>query len=188
KDKDAPAHFELYKWAKTQRLYDYADQELSATLRADPNHSEARKIAFAPSKLSKPAPEAAPVKEVADASPVIAVRQMTAVQREANAYDEKIIGYCRALMATFTSDENSRKAALDALNKERLKAGAVMLAYADAGKGGDEETRLASLAGIEATKPGGTEVSNRLVKTALTDPSQAVRKQTAKVIKTLNDE
>src|ERR1043165_422708 len=186
KDKSAAPPFELYQWAKTQRLYDYADQELSATLKADPNHAEARKVLAAAAKPSKAAPDAA-VAAIAEA-PVIGPRPMTPAQRTSSDFDERVISYCKALMPTFTSDESSRKAALAALEKERSKAGDVMLAYLDIGKGGAEDTRLAALAGIEALKPVSTEASNRLAMTAMNDPSKAVRKQTAALIKSRNDE
>ncbi|HLX62471.1 MAG TPA: hypothetical protein VKX17_14430 [Planctomycetota bacterium] len=188
KDNNAAGHFELYKWAKAQRLYDYADQELSATLKADPRHAEARKIVFAPQTLSRPSAAVAVAAPIDD-TPVIGLRAETPTQHAMSEYDEKVMNWCTALLPTFASDESARKAAQAGLTKEGPKAAEVALRYVDAFKSGaDEETRLAALAGIEFLKPFNMDVSRRLALTALYDPSAAVRKQDIALIKARDDE
>ncbi len=186
----APAHFELYKWAKTQRLYDYADRELSATLRADPSHAEARKIAFAPAKLSKPTPNPIGVnaQAVVDDGPVIGLRPVPHAQRLSSEYDEKVFAYCKALRSISAADEKERKAALAALSADRNKATEAVVSYLDPSRDIDEQTRLAALAGIEVLKPASAEISKRLAQIAIADPYIPVRKEAVALIKSRNDE
>lgn len=187
----APAHFELYNWAKTQRLYDYADRELSATLRADPSHAEARKIAFAPAKLSKPSPNpvaAANAQAVVDDGPVIGMRPVPHAQRLRSEYDERIFAYCKVLRTVSAADENERKAALAALAADRTKATEAVVSYLDPARDYDEQTRLSALAGIEVLKPASAEISKRLAQIAIADPYIPVRKEAVALIKSRNDE
>ncbi len=147
KDKDSAGHFELYKWAKAQRLYDYADQELSATLRAEPGHAEARKIVYDARTLSKRAAAAAePASAAADDSPVIGLRPTAPTQHLRTAFDEKIIAACKVLVPNAITDDPTRKAALAELAKSPLNATDTVLTYLDPEVAADEPVRLAALA------------------------------------------
>ncbi len=188
KGKNAQAHFELYQWSRSKHFFDYANQELSLTLKCDPNHAQARQIAFAPAKLSKPSA----AKDAANGAPpaendtlVIGLRPTVRLQ---TAYEEKIIAYCTTLLQAATNDDTVRKNALAALTNDRVKASETLVALIDPARDTDEQTRLAVLAGIDALKPNGIEVSMRLAQAAIADRYAPVRTQTQKLIKSRNDE
>ncbi len=191
KDTNAAGHFELYKWAKSQRLFDYADQQLSATLKADPTHADARKVVYAAATLSK---QVAAAEKAALAAPAVAIDEPTIRVRAGHPaasrppYDEKILMLCKALMPTVATDDPARTNALKALNADRIKASDVVVNYLDPAKTSDEQIRLAALAGIDALKPVSPDVSKRLAQSAIFDPSQPVRKHTIALIKSRNDE
>ena len=171
KENQAPGHFELYKWAVSRHLYDYADRELSATLKADSSHAEARKIAFDAATLSNPAPaQKTQARAFVDDAPVIGLRPVSRVARMQNDYDEKIFAYCKTLLATSTADDSARKAATRALVNERTKATEALFGYLDPAREVDEQTRLTALVGLDILKPSGVEVSKRLAQSALPIP------------------
>jgi hypothetical protein len=187
KGKNAAAHFELYTWAKSQHFFDYANQELSLTLQCDPSHAEARKIVYAPTKLSKPSANAEAIAQTpaADESMVIGVRPGV---RQRSAIDERLVGYCKILMEASPADEVARKNALAVLTIDRAKNTDALVALLDPARDTDEQTRLAALAGIDALKSTGASVSNRLAQTAISDRFLPVRSRSVALIKSRNDE
>ena len=187
KGKNAAAHFDLYTWAKTQHFFDYANQELSLTLQCDPSHAEARKIVYAPAKMSKPAAtvDMAAQAPAVEASFVIGLRPAARQRTEA---DERLVAACKALMDASPADDSARKNALNILTSDRAKNTEALVALLDPARDTDEQTRLAALQGIDALKAAGAPVSNRLAQAAIADRYIPVRTRSVALIKSRNDE
>jgi hypothetical protein len=118
----------------------------------------------------------------------IGTRPQPVAHSPRSAEDEKILENCKVLLFDMTAGDSERKGALAALQKDRAKSSAVVLGSLDPSSAPDADVRLAALAGIEALQPTGPEVSKRLAQSAMVDPEENVRKKTAALIKSRNDE
>lgn len=190
----AVTHFELYKWAKARRLYDCADQELSATIKADPTHEGARKViaelnaAAQANRPTLPVSGSGPVETVVDGQLVIGPRAVPKPVRERKAQEAKVLELCQKIYASASPEDDNRKAATAELSRDVGSSGRIMTALLDPQLVPQEEERSAVLSGIEAVKPSGPDLSKRLAYTAMIDPAETVRQKTVSLIKARNDE
>lgn len=190
----AMTHFELYKWAKSRRLYDCADQELSATIKADPTHEGARKViaelnaAAQAGRVPKPAAGWGPVETVVDGQLTIGPRAAPKASRDRNQQEAKVLELCQKIHLSASPEEESRRAATAELSRDVNKSGQIMTTLLDPQIVPQEDDRSAVLSGIDAVKPSGPDLSRRLACAAMGDPSEGVRSKTIKLIKSRNDE
>jgi hypothetical protein len=192
----AAAHFELYTWAKAQHLYDYADQELMATLAVDPAHAAARQAlaatkaqpAAAKPALSATAPVSAGATDDELGFAIIAPRyEIVGKPGGKPSSSSDLLAKAKILMSGERAGDEQRKAALQALSAEAIRAREVFLSSLDPSQAPAAETRLAALTGIEALNPVSTDVSNALVTTTIDDPEKEVRARAVAVIKARHD-
>lgn len=200
KRNDANAFFELHKWAKETRLYSLADQALEATVKADPNHAQARKalgyvyydgvwMTAEEAEKSRMGPTAsASAAPLAVGEPTAEQKELTAEARKAQReYEERIAGLARTLVR-----KDATEAALEAAKVELLrdheKAGDTLLGVLNFREVTDERARLGALKALDLIKHKGANVSPVLAWTAVMDPAEGVREKATELVKERKDE
>jgi hypothetical protein len=200
----AAAHFELYQWAKAQRLYGAAQEELQATLAADPNHAEAHKAlghAFHDDRwldlgqqgdgdrdpMDSAAANAASAAAPHAVEPSLAARKVQALRDKIEFY-KQVEGYCRTLAPGSSATEKERQTAEAELTREKARAGEMLLACLNPANKADTAARLGALKAIEALKPSDQRTSYSLGASAVTDPASDVRSAAVSLVKARKDD
>lgn len=192
----AAAHFELYQWAKAQRLYGTAQEELHATLAADPNHAEAHKAlghAFHDDRWldlgQQSDGERDPMDTAASpaAEPPAAARKKQELRNKIEFY-KQVEGYCKALAPNSSATEKERQIAEAELTREKARAGEMLLACLNPANKADAAARLGALKAMELLKPTDQRTSYGLGASAVTDASAEVRSAAVSLVKARKDD
>jgi len=184
-DTGAAAHFELYNWAKAQHLYGAAQEELLATIAADPNHAEAHKALgnvfregqwFAATEGQAPASASAPAAPGGSA------------QKEEVAFYNQVAQACKTLAPTSSAPESEKSAVASELSRQRSRASGMLACCLSPVNQPEPASRLGALKGVELLKPRDTTISFALGAAAASDPAKEVRSAAVALVKARNDD
>ncbi|MCZ7649026.1 MAG: hypothetical protein M5U26_27850 [Planctomycetota bacterium] len=176
--KDAKGHFELYKWAKSKRMYSFADQALQTTLKADPQHAQARKVLGHVYRDGRwlSAEEAAklPASAKAEESWIIGETQggdgtTRAVDPEKAQFERKVLEQARILGKSDSKDEDKEVVVAEFV-RDRERVGDALLGCLDFRRVADEEVRLGALKGLKVVKSASPRTPPSLAWSAVMDP------------------
>jgi hypothetical protein len=182
----AKARFELYEWARSQRLYAAAHDELLAAIAADPDHERARAalghqrrdgVWLDPHAVP---PAGTPLPDAPVAAPSRSQDRLAQYQ--------KVAQLCAILAPDSNASEPDKQSAASFLSAERARNGEMLMACLNPRNQPAPSVRLGALKGIEAARPIGAQASYVLGAAAGNDPDAAVRSAAVKLIKARKDD
>ncbi len=191
----AQSHYDLYIWAKSKRLYSFAETELETTIAADPNHAEARKalghvfkngqwLTEEEAEADAYENETATAKnlQIAHSAPL-----QPASKEERIALNRKVVGMAKKLARSDVAKSEKEQIVSDILGN-RAQMGEIFLSCLDYRLQPEAATRQGALKGIAVAKPTGLTASTTLAWTAVKDPSTTVRDEAVGLIMKRKDD
>ncbi|MCY3021857.1 MAG: hypothetical protein NTW87_22840 [Planctomycetota bacterium] len=180
----ARTHFELYEWAAAQRLNGAAREELAATLAAAPGHEGAHKALGHVLRDGKWVQESATA-ALQDGGAATPVGKMAPEKAE---YFAQVAQLCQVLSPAGNAAEGEKKMAMAALQRDRAKAGEMVLACLNARNVPEQAVRLGALKAVETLNARDAKTSFALGAAAAADPYPDVRQAATALVKARNDE